>query len=251
MIERILRRLDIQEYLSTRLAQRYLDDVLATIDIEELLQLRRGARDRIDNLHYLKYFNVRAYVLEQLKRAIYLGLHIPIVKDVLDIGTGFGYFPYICMFYRHRTKATDLPGLTLFDDVTGFLGVDKWHHRIEPFTPMPDFGTKFDIITGARVAFAWRPGLKERWGVEEWDFFLNDVVENQLKPGGRLLLDLNYGADIRSYALPAIDGVFRKYNGGRRLHRVVVQKPSVPVRRGGEPQTLPDPAIAGTRTHSG
>ena len=141
--------------LRTRGAERWLPDVLASLEIDELLKIRAGSRGKIDNLHYLKYFNVEGYVREHLQRAIFLGMQNS-HNDVLDIGTGFGYFPYICMFFNNRAKATDLPGIPLFDEVTGFLGVDKVHHRIEPFQPLPDFGTKFHVINDTAPIFMTR-----------------------------------------------------------------------------------------------
>ncbi len=236
MIDRLLYRLDPAYRLRTRSADRWLADVLASLDIDGLLQIRRGARNKIDNLHYLKYFNVEDYVREQLQRAIFLGLH-GTNCDVLDIGTGFGYFPYIAMFFNNSVKATDLPGIPLFDEVTDFLGVDKVHHRVEPFQPLPDLGMKFNVINAARVAFAWKPSLTEFWGPEEWDFFLADVVANQLRPGGRMFLDLNYHSEHGGFLGPGVDAVIRKHHGARRWGRIMVRKP-------------PAAATAGERSHA-
>ena len=224
MIDRLLYRFDPAYRLRTRGAKRWVPDVLASLDIDGLLNIRRGARHKIDNLHYLKYFNVKSYVREQLQRAIFLGLNGENC-DVLDIGTGFGYFPYIAMFFNNRAKATDLPGILLFDEVTDFLGVDKLHHRIEPFQPLPDFGMKFDVINAARVAFAWKANLTEFWGPEEWDFFLTDVLTNQLRPGGRMFLDLNYHRELGGFLSPGVDPVIRKHHGARRWGRIMVRKP--------------------------
>lgn len=225
MIERLFYRLDPVYRLRTRSAKRWLPDVLASLEIDKLLEIRTGAREKIDNLHYLKYFNVEGYIWEHLQRVVFLGLHNG-YKDVLDIGTGFGYFSYICMFFNNRVKATDLPGIQLFDEVTNFLGVDKVHHRIEPFQPLPDFGVKFDIINAARVAFLMKSNLIDRWGPEEWDFFLEDVVANQLRPGGRLFLDLNYHPRHKGFLSSGVDPVIQKHNGQRRWGRIMVHKPA-------------------------
>ena len=226
MIERLLYRLDPSYRLHTRGVRRWLPDVLASLEIDELIKIRAGARGKINNLHYLKYFNVEGYVREHLHRVIFLGLHNA-PRDVLDIGTGFGYFPYICMFFNSRVKATDLPGIPLFDEVTDFLGIDKIHHRIEPFQPLPDLGMKFHVVNAARVAFACKSNLIDRWGPEEWDFFFTDAVTNQLRPGGRIFLDLNYHAEHGGFLSPGVDAVIRKHNGRRRWGRIMVRKPPV------------------------
>ena len=224
MIDRLLYRLDPAYRLRTwKAAKHWLPDILASIEIDELLKIRRDARAKINNLHYLKYFNVEGYVWEHLQRAIFLGLH-NVPQDVLDIGTGFGYFPYICMFFGCRVKATDLPGLPLFDEVTNFLGVDKIRHRIEPFQPLPQLGMKFHVINAARVAFAWKSNLIDRWGPEEWDYFFTDAVTNQLHPGGRLFLDLNYHAEHGGFLSPGVDIIIRKHNGRRRWGRIILRK---------------------------
>lgn len=240
MIDRLLYRLDPVYHLRTRSAERWLPDVLASLEIDELLKIRRNARGKLDNLHYLKYFNVEGYVREHLQRAIFLGLQNA-HRDVLDIGTGFGYFPYIGMFFNNRVKATDLPGLPLFDEVTNFLGVDKIHHRIEPFQPLPEFGVKFHVINAARVAFAWKSNLTDRWGPEEWDYFFTDVVTNQLRPGGRMFLDLNYHSEHGGFLSPGVDPVIRKHNGQRRWGRIMVRKPPAAA---SAKEPSPAPAVA-------
>ena len=97
---------------------------------------------------------------EQMIRA--LDLHLNNAdKSVLDIGTGFGYFPYICEFFGNTATAIDVPDHALFNEVTKFLGVKKTFHRIEPFEALPS--SIEDLISSLR--FKWlsidttEPGL--------------------------------------------------------------------------------------------
>ena len=55
-----------------------------------------------------------------------LGLHrSPPRRKVLDLGTGCGYFPYICNYFGHTTVTTDLDAVPMYDEITEFLRLDK------------------------------------------------------------------------------------------------------------------------------
>lgn len=165
---------------------------MATLNVTELAEIRdeevlKGDRHLVD----FKYFNVRPWMLENLKRALRLGLDRARYKRVLDIGTGFGYFPYICEFMEHEAHALDIPSHRLYDRVIELLKVDRRTHVVQPFEPLPTPDAPYDFVTAYQIAFN-RPNEDGTWGAAEWEFFLNDVLEHQLAPKGRLHLELNW-----------------------------------------------------------
>lgn len=155
----------------------------------------RGDYDRVlDSIgsYSFKFLDVRTFLTATLLRAHRLGLHKSRPLSVLDIGTGVGYFPYICAHYGHSAIAIDRDGNRVFEDVTKWLGIDRRPWEIKAGTPLPPLGKRFDLVTAFMVNF---DRFTEReyapWGVDEWEFFLRDIGANQLSPGGRLVLRLN------------------------------------------------------------
>jgi SAM-dependent methyltransferase len=139
-----------------------------------------------------KFLDVRTFLTTTLLRAYRLGLHSSQPLSVLDVGTGVGYFPFICEHYGHSAIAIDRDGNRVFEDVTRWLGVDRRSCEIKAGTALPQLGKRFDLVTAFMVNF---DRFSERgyapWGVSEWEFFLKDIVENHLRSGGRLVLQLN------------------------------------------------------------
>jgi SAM-dependent methyltransferase len=139
-----------------------------------------------------KFLDVKTFLPMTIRRAWRLGLHKPPPLDVLDLGTGVGYFPVVCRHYGHRAVAIDLDINPVFRDATKWLGVDRRVWEIRRFEPLPSLGKRFDLVTAFMVNFdRVREQGNEPWGPDEWGFFLSDVARNQLKQSGRLALLLN------------------------------------------------------------
>lgn len=228
-------RLDPRMIYYRRLARSHLPDVLATVDMESFNRLKVDARRKSPVLFYLKYFNLGGYMREHLARALSLGLHRSRRLNILDVGAGFGFFSYVCDYFGHYPHALDVPEVPLFDEVTDFFRIKKTHCRIRAFERLPDMGTKFDLIASIQLGFH---GLTRDtvWGVEEWQFFLEDILQNQLKPGGRIFFELNYDHRLHDYLPKEIDQLFAKYGARRRGgNRIIMQAPpaSDPVRETG------------------
>ncbi|MGH7650557.1 MAG: class I SAM-dependent methyltransferase [Gemmatimonadaceae bacterium] len=158
----------------------------------------REVREDYDRLlseigpYTFKFLDVRSFLTTPFRYAHRLGLHKSAPLSILDLGTGIGDFAVVCAFYGHKVIAIDRDGNPVFEDVTKWLGVDRRSHEIRARENLPTLETRFDLITGFLVNFdQYLESAMRPWGVEEWDFFLRDIAENQLMPNGRLVLRLN------------------------------------------------------------
>jgi SAM-dependent methyltransferase len=119
-----------------------------------------------------------------------LNLHKSRPLNILDLGTGFGYFPYACNYYGHNAIGLDLDVVPMYNDITKFIGIDRKVHKIKSFENLPDYGVKFDLITAFMVCFN-NHKEEDVWDIQEWDFFLKDVACNRMNSNGRIFLILN------------------------------------------------------------
>ena len=129
---------------------------MATIDPEAFFQLRVLKLRTLD-LRYQKYLNIDYWLRLNVMRALRLGLHRPHKKPlrILDLGTGFGYFPYVARFYNHDIHGVDLPDDPLFVGAQTFFEIPVTHARIDINAEkiLPDLGARYDLITGFQVCF--------------------------------------------------------------------------------------------------
>lgn len=161
------------------------------IDSKEFYEIKekyQGSESKIKGLKYLR-FNVR--FRGRLRYALKLGLNKSSPQKILDIGTGVGYFPYICNRYGHDSHALDLDNFPVFNELIQLLGVDRMGYSVKPLEKLPPVSGKYDLITAFLICFNNhnQTGL---WGVKEWEFFLKDLAENQLKPQGKAFFHFNY-----------------------------------------------------------
>jgi hypothetical protein len=150
-----------------------------------------------EGCNYLKYLDTVRWIEGKFGHALELRLHRPPALDILDLGTGPGHFQVVAEYFGHRTLGLDVPlkaesgtaELHLYDDLCRFFGVEKVSFKIKAMKPLPDFGRKFDLVTSFMSWFHTHPGSVP-WSLEEWAYFLRDVGDNVLKPGGRLYMNL-------------------------------------------------------------
>jgi hypothetical protein len=208
-VSELVRRWSPRQLRIAHTAKGHVPDVIASIDVEGLMQLRKRARERTRTINNIKYFNLNAYIYEHVRRALWLDLHRK-RRRILDIGTGFGYFPYVCEFFSNTAVAIDVPGHHLFDDVTQFLGITKIHQYVEPFKPLTGVDRSFDLVTAFQVAF--NGSFTTPWAEEEWSFFLADVFENVLKEGGEIAMELNYNPTYDYWLHPGARRAMKRYD---------------------------------------
>ena len=135
--------------------------------------------------------------------------------SVLDPGCGAGYFLYCCKFLGHDVHGIDLPEYAFYRDMIALFGLSRTGFRIEAHKPLPRLDRRFDVITAHQICFNGHK-TENLWGVDEWDFFLNDLEENYLNPGGVIALEFNeepsigfYTREVRKYFESRSTRIFR------------------------------------------
>ena len=194
------------------------DRVIATINREGFEQIRK--RYWIDNPgdDPPKYLELERWIDINIRRVRDLELDLSPPKRVLDLGCGTGYFLYICRLLGHQILGLDLDELPMFNEITRLLDIPRIVCRIERFTPLPDLGHKFDVVTGFLVCFN-RHKQGDIWRVPEWEFFLDDLPKH-LTRGGRVWLELNRECDD-TYYTPELRDFFHHRGAKIDKQRVV------------------------------
>jgi SAM-dependent methyltransferase len=185
--------------------------ILATIDRTELERLREQYPYR-PNARKINAYEDAAYWIDvNVKRVQDLWLDRSRPLRILDLGSGPGYFLYLCRLFGHEGLGLDPDDEPFFRGTTQFFDVRRIIARINPQTPLPDLG-KFDLVTGHRVCFH-RTARNENgewveWSLADWEFFINDIRTRFLKPDGRLLLEFNRRQDGSSFFTPELRAFF-------------------------------------------
>jgi SAM-dependent methyltransferase len=181
-----------------------LPRLMAKIDQPKLRAIRE--RYASSSELYAKYIDVERYLKLNIRRVQDLKLHRAPPQEILDIGCGGGFFLFILKQFGHGCLGLDTDEFPLFGELTELLGVPRKIWAVRAFEPLPDLGHKFDWITAFSPAFQGIHTQDWRWGVLEWEFFLDDLARH-LRPGGRIFFGLNpcYGGD---YYTPEILSLF-------------------------------------------
>lgn len=205
--------------------KRYVSQILATMDMAMFHGIRNGWRRNGTSLSALKFFDIDTYLPQNLKRAARLNLDRTEHQRVLDIGSGFGYFTYIAKFFGHDILALDTPEEPLYDETIAYFMVPKFHHHIKPQEKLPEFGGRFDLITGFDVGFnVIDPHTHIYWGPEDWRYFLKDLLTNHVNPGGRIYLELRPAQKTNGGYSREIERVFKDMGASVRGHRVLIRR---------------------------
>jgi len=195
--------------------ERLLDDIdwLQCKDLRHKFPYRPGSPqiNRFEDIVYWIDINV--------ERAQDLWLERTPPLSLLDLGSGAGYFLSVCKHFGHDVLGFDTDIEPLFGATTELLGVSRIIGRIERLTPLPEFGRKFDLVTGHRICFHRIGKVREgvEWSPADWEFFVNDIRTRFLAPNGRLLLDFNPRPDGSSFFSPELREFF--ISQGARIFR--------------------------------
>jgi len=194
--------------------------ILAPLDLGRFARLREQYKDASPDPGYSKYLDIATHVAIQLRHARDLGLTRSGGRPlhVLDIGTGAGYFPYVCRHYGHHAVGLDLGTTPMYDDLVALLGVERVIGRVRPRVPLPAFAVRFDCVTATQMKFNFGPG--GAWGQEEWSFLLRDLARAVAHPEAQVYLGFN--ADRSGVAVSADLAAFFRSRGatveGGKVH---------------------------------
>ena len=133
-----------------------------------------------------------------------------------------GYFLYLCRLLGHEGLGFDQDEEPFFRGTTEFFKVRRVIGRIEPQTPLPDLGRKFDLVTGHRVCFhrarTYRDTENGSNGRLTIGNFLSRISEHDFSnPRGRLLLEFNRRQDGSSFFTDELRAFFESQ--GARIFR--------------------------------
>lgn len=168
--------------------------VLASVNKEKFAIINEKYKDVSPDPGYSKYLNIEFWMKRNMWHVFMLGLDKEKPKNVLDIGTGNGYFPFICKYYGHTVRSIDIWTDPMFNELIELLGIPRRDYEIKNLELIPPFDVKFDVITGFMVCFNGHhsPLL---WTSKEWNFFLRDMATNHCNPGAEAYFTLNEERD--------------------------------------------------------
>lgn len=126
---------------------------------------------------------------------------------ILDIGSGPGYFLFVCKQLGHSVMGLDLDWPPMYAEMFEMMEMPRVLWRIEPFQSLPDLGGRFDFLTGFAVCFNSH-GSDHVWGTKEWEYFLNDLEKSVLSESGQIYFELN--PEPWGYYTPELSEFFRR-----------------------------------------
>ena len=162
----------------------------AKINESQFLQIEAKYRDADPDPGFSKYLDPKQYLNVALGHYKMVGIAAKPKAAILDIGTGAGYFPFVCANLGHDVQAMDVVQNDFYREMTLLLGLRRCEHRIEPFQELPRLSQKFDYITAFAICFNCH-ATDRLWGPKEWDYFINDLRTHHANPGCVLFLKLN------------------------------------------------------------
>lgn len=175
-----------------RQAQRFQ----ALLDNTNLDALAKKSREAA--IDKSKYLDIAKHTFQNLKKVRALGPHTMRPGGVLDIGAGAGFFCYAAKLCGHEAIAiqpfdrTTKPYQILLD-LLGVAMSDQAIDEQQPIARSSPVTDRFDLITAFAIMFN-RRGMgvdAEHWTAEDYQFFLDDLRANLLRPGGRVVLKLH------------------------------------------------------------
>jgi SAM-dependent methyltransferase len=184
--------------------------ILASLDHSKFEKLREQFPYRPGSARINRFEDVVYWTDINIERAQDLWLDRAPPLRILDLGSGAGYFLYVCKYFGHDVLGFDTGSEPLFRATTELLQVRRVIGRIERQTLLPDFEEKFDLVTAHRICFHRIGKLRDgiEWSTADWEFFVTDVRSNVLAENGRLLLDFNPRPDGSSFFTPELREFF-------------------------------------------
>lgn len=166
-------------------------DVIQKINIPALNELREKYSDC-----EMKYLNFPFEVPYKMTWALsYLMLHNQPEKQILDLGCGPGWFPFIAKHFNHTVHCHDLPSETsrshmFYEDLLKTLGLKRdFAFAIKPQEKLSHGIGRYNVITALGMAF------HHGWKIQDWYFFLDDITQNHFIKNGHGVLFIQANAN--------------------------------------------------------
>ena len=173
---------DLQALYKTYLAEK-------KVDYQSFLKLYNRFKNQKKMQGFLKYFDLPCH----LARAFYYSKELDLYNNrslnILDLGSGTGYFPYAAKFLGHECLALDKNDNILYNSMRSILDVDTTYQTIKPLSSINLKEKKFDLITSFQILYDFHK--KKMWNEEYWKYFIYMLMRKFLKPGGRIFLQMN------------------------------------------------------------
>jgi SAM-dependent methyltransferase len=180
--------------------------MVSELEAKGFARIRAKYENPSDKKGWPKYVDARhrLEVATKQARALHLDRRRPL--RILDIGSGAGYFLFVCKRLGHDVMGLDLDWPAMYAEMFELMEIPRQLWRIEPFQPLPELGMRFDLVTGFAVCFNSH-GSERVWSVNEWDFFLDDLRKSLLARGGEIYFELN--PESWGYYTPELKEFFR------------------------------------------
>jgi SAM-dependent methyltransferase len=174
--------------------------LLARLDRQKLETILSDHSAIDPGIHTVKYLDIETWLAPNIRRVLNLGLDFKSKKRLLDIGSGAGYFLYICKQLGHDVAGLDVrdPSAAWYGKMFELYGIPRTIWYINPLEKLPDLGPRFDCVTGFMICFN-QPKGDNAWRIEQWRFFLDDL-QTHLKPKAVVWFELNPGLDGAHYS---------------------------------------------------
>ena len=136
-----------------------------------------------------KYLSLDTWLREAIYRYLLSTEGLNTSGRIVDLGSGTGYFLWVCSERGHEVLGIDVEGESVYDICIDLLEIPRVNFRIEAMKPLCETGADLKLITAFMTCFdRYEDGRP--WDVDAWAFFLADV-RKRLKKGGRLVIKFN------------------------------------------------------------
>jgi SAM-dependent methyltransferase len=181
-------------------------DMVRELESKGFDKIRSKYANPDDKKGWPKYVDASQWLNLAISQAQALHLLRRKALRILDVGSGAGYFLFVCKHLGHTGMGLDLDRPSMYAEMFELMQIPRCIWRIEPFRPLPDLRSKFDLVTGFAVCFNLH-GSENVWKVKEWEYFLNDVQKNVLAEAGEIYFELN--PEPWGYYTPELAEFFR------------------------------------------